>query len=179
MSDLIRIAPGTITAYALLTTDSYLVSNWTRVSDMGIADEWSATQTDNPMLQEHVPSLEVGAGGFYGKHSGIITFSLLTPLMRDYLENTLLGGNGIAAVTAYLHSPRIGDNNGFAVFQGEMISPYAVNAESSFRRFSDHYYTANDYIFRRGRLVTVSYLLLESGDYLLLETGDKLALEQQ
>ena len=179
MSSLIRIGAGTITAYDLLSDDSYLVSEWDRLSDMPSSVSWSASQPELGITAEWIGGLGKGTGGFYGGHSGIVEFFILTPLMRDYLENTLLGGNGIATVTVYLHNPRLADNDGFAVYQGELLTPYAANAESSHTRFNDFAYTNNQYLFRRGTLATVSNLLLEDGDYLLLESGEKISLENQ
>jgi hypothetical protein len=179
MANEIRIAAGTVDAYDLLSTDSYLVSEWTRTSDMPPSVQWSATQPDKGVLGEFIAGLGKGTGGFYGGVSGVIEFFLLTPLMREYLETTLLGGNGIATVTAYLHNPRLGDNSGFAVYQGELLSPYIANSEAEHTRFNNVMYSNNQYLFKRGELVTISNLLLESGDYLLLETGDKLSLETQ
>lgn len=163
MSRLIRIAAGAIDAYDLLSTDSYLVSEWARLDDMPSSVTWSASQPELGLLTEHVQGLGKGTGGFYGDASGIIEFFILTPYMRDYLENTLLGGNGIATVTAYLHNPRFADNDGFAVYQGVLLSPYLANADTAHTRFNDKMYTNNQYLFTRGTLTALPVLASISG----------------
>jgi len=163
MSRLIRLAAGQVSAYDLLTTDSYLLHEWTRLSDMRSSVSWSASQPELGLLTEHVQGLGKGSGGFYGGASGIVEFFVLTPQMRDYLEATILGGNGIAEVTAYLHNPRFADNDGFAVYQGELLSPYIANADSSHTRFNDVAYTNNQYLFRRGTLIPLPVLASISG----------------
>lgn len=176
MSDLIRIAQGHVSAYTLLTTDSYLVSNWARTSDMKSHISWRCSQPEGGELRtEFVQGLGVGTGGFYGGYSGILEFMLLTPQMRNYIEETLLYDAGISAVTVYAHAPHFGDNEGFAVFQGELVSPYAINAEGSYSRFSDRHYTNNQYLFRRGNLVQLEVLATLDGDVLSTLDGNYLA----
>ncbi len=144
------------------------------------ANYWSASQPEGAeLLRELVTGLGVGTGGYYGLYSGLIEFFILTPQMREYLEETILGGNGVAAVTVYLHNPRIGTNSGFAAYQGELVSPYVLNSEASYTRFSDRTYANNQYLFRRGTVQADNLLLLESGDAILLENGNTIALEAQ
>ena len=177
MSSSIRLANGTLTANDLLTTSSYLVSNWTRQTDMMVsaAIQWRASQPENGVTQEMASSLEKGSGKFIGLVSGTIEFFYMTEDMRQYVHNTIMGGSPVSLVTAYLHHPL----DGFQVYQGELLTPFAANAETPHTRFSDEIYTNNQYLFRRGTQVTTSELLLESGDFMLLETGGNILLEQQ
>lgn len=150
MSDLIRLAAGTIAAATLTSTSSYLVTNFPRQTDMPVSVYWSTSQPEIGVQQQVRNSLEVGSGGYYGKVSGIIEFFILTEDMRQYLYTTIMGSSPIAAVTAYLHHPV----DGFQVYQGELLTPYAANAETSYTRFNDDFYTNNQYLFRRGTKVT-------------------------
>lgn len=173
MSDLIRIANGTVSPSTLLATASYLVSNWTRQTDMTAGDYWSCSQPEEGELkQEYRGGLEVGSGKFYGNVSGIFEFFILTEDMRQYIHSTIMNNQPVAPVTVYAHHAI----DGFQVYQGELLTPYAANAESSYSRFDDAYYTNNQYLFRRGSRVS-DYLLLEAGDFILLESGDKILLE--
>lgn len=176
MSNLIRVASGVLDAYTILNTSSYLVENWTRQSDMQPEDFWFTTQPEKGALQSFVGGLEVGSGGYYGKFSTIIEFFHCTPLMRDYIENTILDGNGTGVVTVAVHNPRYAD---FQVYTGELISPFATNAEGSVTRDNDERYSNMQYLFKRGTRLTVSYLLLESGDNLLTENDSLITLETQ
>ena len=97
--------------------------------------------------------------------------------MREYLEETILGGNGIARVTAYLHDPRKGADSGFVALVGELISPYILNSEASYTRFSDRTYANNQYLFRRGSAATVNVLLLADGSSELLLADGVTTLE--
>lgn len=175
MSRLIRIAAGAIDAYDLLSTDSYLVSEWARLDDMPSSVSWSASQPELGLLTEHVQGLGKGTGGFYGDASGIIEFFVLTPYMRDYLENTLLGGNGIAPVTAYLHNPRFADNDGFAVYQGVLLSPYLANADTAHTRFNDKIYTNNQYLFTRGTLTPLEVIATLDTEVITTLAGEYIA----
>lgn len=175
MSDSIRLASGTLTANDLLTTSSYLVNNWTRQTDMTAGVQWRCSQPENGVMQEMASSLESGSGKFIGLVSGVLEFFYMTEDMRQYVHTTIMGSSPVALVTAYLHHPI----DGFQVYQGELVTSFAANAETSHTRFSDAIYTNNQYLFRRGTQVTTSELLLESGDFMLLETGDKILLEQQ
>ena len=174
MSYAIRLGAGNIPAYTFLNDDSYLISNWARVADMPAAIYWLATQPDLPLLQEYRPSLEVGAGRFVGRFASALTFWILTEDMRQYIHNTIMGGNPTAQVTAYLEHPI----NGFGVYVGELVSPYTANT-GTFTRFDQNIYSANTFPFQRATLKTISYLLQENGDYILQENGDKIVLEQQ
>jgi hypothetical protein len=142
---------------------------------MSSSVSWSASQPELGVQSEFVAGLGKGTGGFYGGFSGVVEFFILTPMMRNYLESTLLGGNGIATVTAYLHNPRYADNDGFAVYQGELTSPYAANAESSYTRFNDFAYTNNQYLFRRGSITSLEILGTISGLALGTLAGEYIA----
>ena len=175
MSNLIRLVSGVVSAYTLLNTPSSLVENFPRQTDMTPAVSWSASQPEFGVQQQIRTGAEIGSGGYYGKLSGVLEFFILTEDMRQYLHNTIMGGKPIASVTAYLHHPV----DGFQVYQGELLTPYAANAETTHTRVNDDYYTNNQYLFRRGTKVTISYLLQENGDYLLQENGDRIVLENQ
>jgi hypothetical protein len=174
MSRLIRLGAGNISAYDLLNTDSYLVTNFTYQSDMGNSIEWLCVQ-NTVLLQERRQGLEIGTGGYYGKPSCQIEFPSLTSLMRQYIDTEIMSNKPIAQVTMYLDHPI----NGFGVYTGELVSPFAVDAETTFDRYDSTYYNNNQYLFRRATENTTSELLLESGDFILLESGDKILLEQQ
>lgn len=151
MSNLIRIAAGNITANDLLTTSSHLVSNWTRQTDMSAAVQWRSSQPEFGVTQEFAAGLEVGSGKFYGKMSGVIEFFYLTEDMRQYIHNTIMASSPIAPITAYLHHPL----DGFQAYQGELVTPFAANAETNYSRFDDSIYNNNQYLFRRGTQVSL------------------------
>lgn len=166
MSDsLIRIAPGEVSAYTLLTTDSYLVRNWTRTTDMlNTAWEWRASQPDKGLQQEIVPSLGRGGGGYYGSYSGLISFFVATPQMRQYIFETIMQSSPIAMVTAYLHTPNDAyDFDEMQVVYGELVSPIASNAESDYTRFSNKMYHTLQFQIRRAELVRLTVLTTLSG----------------
>lgn len=174
MSSLIRIAAGTVTENDLMNTSSYLVENWTRQTDMSTSDYWSCSQPEGgEFKQEFRAGLEVGSGKFYGLVSGILEFFVMTEDMRQYVHETIMSSKPIAAVTVYAHHAI----DGFQVYQGELVTPFAANSEASYSRFDDAYYTNNQYLFRRGTRISNSYLVLSTGDYLLLSTGDKVIVE--
>lgn len=175
MSQLIRIASGAVSAYDLLNDENSLVINWTRYDDMPTAVYWSASQPEFGVQAEFVAGLGKGTGGFYGGYSCVLQFFLMTAQMRDYVENTLLNGNGIGRVTAYLHNPRFTDNDGFAVYQGELVSPFAANAESTYTRYGEKLYSNNQYLFRRGTLVSLEILGTISGLALGTLAGEYIA----
>lgn len=174
MSTSIRIGAGNIPAYTFLNTSSYLVTNWTRQTDMRPGVDWLVTQPDQPMLQQYRPSLEIGAGRFVGRFATSLTFWFLTEDMRQYIDTNIMSNKPTAQVTAYVEHPI----NGFGVYVGELITPYAANT-GTFRRFDQNIYTENTYLFARATLKTIDYLLQENGDYLLQENGDRIVLEQQ
>lgn len=173
--DNIRIATGHIGAYDLSNTAAHLVINWSRTSDMTASDHWHATQPDQGVQRIHRRSREIGAGGFYGGYSGILEFFALTTEMIEYIEGTILGGNGISKSTIFV---RVGKQS-YKYFQGELVSPFALDAGSDYTPAGEAYTTNTQYLFRRGTELTVSNLLLESGDLILLENGDNIALENQ
>ena len=176
MNKLIRIAPGIVTAFDLLADATSVVIDWTRQTDMNGRDQWQVSQPQFGVRAEVVPSLEKGSGRFYGGYSGVLDFFTLTEDMQNYIRDTIMGDSPIALVTAYLYDDY---NRQYAVFQGEMLSPHLANAEGEYSPFGFERFVNNQYLFRRGTLVTVSYLLLETGDVLLTEAGDKIVLEQQ
>lgn len=178
-ADLIRLAQGHISAYDLLSNDDYVVLNWIRTADMSSELHWMATQPEIGVQAEFVPSLAVGSGNFYGGYSGVVEFFILSPLMRDYLEETFLDDKGVAAVTAYLHDPRSGSNSGYRVFQGELISPFSLNAETTYTRFSDNTYANVQYLFRRGLPVSLEVLATISDAVITTLSGEYLATLDQ
>ena len=146
MSLSIRLWNGTITANDLLTTSTYLVSNWTRQTDMSASIQWRCSQPENGVTQEMASSLESGSGKFIGQVSGTIDFFYMTEDMRQFVHNIIMGGSPVSLVTAYLHHPL----DGFQVYQGELLTPFAANAETAHTRVNNDIYTNNQYLFRRG-----------------------------
>lgn len=172
MSYDIRLANGDVTVSDLLGTDDYLVSNFPRQVDMQPIDQWLAVQPNEPLLQTFEPSLEVGSGNYYGLFATAIEFTTLTEGQRRYIHTTIMGGKPVAKVTAYLEHPI----NGFGVYTGQLLTPYAANSQG-FSRYDQRLYTINTYLFQRATAKTGGRLLLESGSHLLLESGDKIFLE--
>jgi len=170
MSRLIRLWNGTISENDLLNTSSYLVTSYTRQTDMAAATQWQASQPEFGVTQELAAGLEVGSGKFYGGVSGIIQFFYLTEDMRQFIDDNIMSNAPIAAVTAYLHHPI----DGFQVYQGELVTPFAANAETSYTRFSDAIYSNNQYLFRRGTKISDSYLIDESSNFIVDEDGNKI-----
>lgn len=165
----IRLWNGTISENDLLNTSSYLVSNWTRQTDMSAGVQWRCSQPENGVMQEMASSLEKGSGKFIGQVSGVIDFFYMTEDMRQFVHDTIMGSSPVSLVTAYLHHPL----DGFQVYQGELLTPFAANAETSHTRFSDAIYTNNQYLFRRGTRISDSYLIDENSDFLVDELGFK------
>lgn len=150
--DNIRIATGHIDAYDLANTAAYKVIDWTRTSDMTASDSWQATQPDKGLQRQHRASLEVGVGGFYGGYSGILEFFTLTTGMIEYIEGTILGSNGISKATIFV---RVGKQS-YKYFQGELVSPFALDAESDYEVAGETHTTNTQYLFRRGAEITLS-----------------------
>lgn len=177
MSDeLIRIAPGQVTAYELLTTDSYLVSNWPRTSDMPADLHWQASQPEKGLQQELVTSLGRGGGGYYGSYSGLISFFILTPFMRQYLFETIMQSSPVAMITAYLHTPNDAyDFDEMQVVYGEMLSPIASNAESDYARFTNRIYHTLQYPINRAEIQRLNVLTTLSGAILTTLDGKMIA----
>lgn len=169
MSNLIRLGAGIMGANALLATDSYLITDWTRTADMSASDEWFATEPEKGMRSEHVASLELGVGGFYGNYSGMIEFVMLTPLMRDYIEGTVLGGIGIGVVTAYLHNPR--DPYEMDVFRCEMVSPLVLGNDE-YERWDNNRYWNVRYALRRATVQPLFLLQVGTTSQILSSDGD-------
>lgn len=161
MTDQTRLVAGhSISASALLGNDAYLVANWTRTSDMESSDEWLALDPERGMRQQQVAGVSLGTGGFYGGYTGVIEFLMLTPQMRDYLENDILNNVGIGKVTIYTHDPR--DQYQMNVFQCEMVSPFATGKDS-YERFDDTRYWNVRYELRRGVVLPVRALRASAG----------------
>lgn len=175
MSDLIRIAAGQVAAYDLLNTSSYLVSNFPRQSDMTSAQYWSASQPNKMLSRETRSSLGVGGGNYYGGYNGEIAFFMLTEDMRSYIHETIMSSKPYARVTLAAYT----DMQGFQVLTGELINPFATNAESSYETFGYELTHTNVYLFRRGSVLTVANLLAENSAVLITEDSIRLALEQQ
>jgi hypothetical protein len=168
------MATGTVTAYDLLNTSSNLLSNWTRQSDQTV--DWIATLPEFGMRRPLAGGLDIGSGKFTGLYSAIIEFPFLTENMQQYIHTTLMEDSPIAIVTVYAYDDYA---RAASVFTGELVAPYAANSEQSYSPFGSSLFTNNQYLFRAGTKITVSNLLLESGDYLLLENGNKISLEGQ
>jgi hypothetical protein len=154
--DNIRLASGTVTAYTLLTTSSYLVTNWTRVSDMPASIDWLASQPEYGAARRFVPSLAVGSGKRVGKFNTVLSFFQLTTGMRNYIEHTLLSSNGIGAITCYIHLPE--DENVFAVCTGELVSPYHADSDLTYTRVNDELDVNVQYGLRRLTISTIEVL---------------------
>lgn len=176
MSELIRLGAGQIAAFDLLNTSGYLVSNFPRQSDMVASQYWSASQPNKMLLRETRPSLGRGGGNYYGGFSGAFNFFMLTEDMRHYIHNTIMGGKPYATVTVYMQTTV---DDGFQVMVGELVNPFATNAESDYETFGYEMTHTNSYLFRRGRIITEEALLLEDGTELLLEDGTPILLENQ
>jgi hypothetical protein len=171
MTDSIRLAAGTVTAFDLLTTDSYLVTQYTRTSDMTPAMHWLATQPEGAELKRQWRGgFEVGSGNWYGGFNGALVFSILTIGMRDTIENTLLGGKGVAKVTAYLHAPQAAQSQEMIVVLGELVSPFRQESDT-YTYFDGKLYHTVRYDFRRGSEVTLQVLATEDDNILTTESG--------
>lgn len=173
--DVLRMASGDVTAFDLLNTASYVIADWAIQADQSDVS-WGATMPDFGMRVTFGPGLEVGSGKAISGYSGIIDFFALTENMQQYVHSTILNNKFSAKVTVYAYSDY---DRALAVFTGELLAPYVVNSESTYRPFGHKVFTNNQFVFRDGIKKSASYLLLETGDYLLLETGDKIALEGQ
>lgn len=176
MSNLIRLAAGQVSVFTLLNTDSYLVTNFPRQSDMPSSVSWSASQPNKMLMQEERASLGIGGANFYGGYFGELALFIQTPLMRSYIFETIMGGKPRARVTVYMATTL----SGFQALTGELVAPFALNAESDFETAGYEITHSNVFTFTRGRVVIdpTPLLLLGNGtDFLLLGNGtDKLAL---
>lgn len=177
MSERIRLAAGQVTAYELLSNDDYLVNNFPRQADMTASVLWRASQPDKMLMQELRPSLGRGGGNFYGNYSGELAFYRLSEDMRQYLYTTIMSSKPFATVTVYMATTL----SGFQVMVGELVAPFASNADTDFSTMGYEHTHSNVFTFRRGRILTVSNLLLGDGEsYLLLGNGiDRLSLGGQ
>lgn len=175
MSDLIRLAAGQVAAYTLLNSDGYLVTEFPRQSDMGASVYWSASQPNKMLMQEERPSLGIGGANFVGGYFGELAIFIATPEMRSYIFETIMGSKPRARVTAYMMTTL----SGFQVLTGELVAPYALNAESDFETAGYELTHTNVFTFTRGRILTEDSLLLEDGTDLLLEDGTPILLEVQ
>jgi hypothetical protein len=175
MSDLIRIAPGLVTAYDLLNTDSYLVKNWARTSDMlNTSRVWSASQPEKPLERETVKGLGLGTGAFYGGYSGTFNIFVATPLMRQYLFETVMQSRPVAPVTVYMQASQTAfDDSEFAVLYGEI-------ERVDYTRFNDRLFHTIQFEFRRGEILEPVVLAYADGETpLLLGNGNYLAFGNQ
>lgn len=170
MSRLIRLTEGEIAANTLLSTSSYLVTNWARTADMGAADSWLAVQPEQGLVREQVQSLEVGAGGYYGRYSGVLEFFQLTTQMRDYIEDTILNGRGIGKISAFLHTPKSPFE--MDVFWGQMISPFRTGNTDYFR-YSDGRYWNVQYVINRAVEQTVTVFGFSATEIFSLSDNDE------
>lgn len=144
--EVLRMATGDVTAYELLNTDAYLLSNWTRQTDQSYID-WTATMPERGMTAPFVGGLERGSGILYGNYSGIIEFFLLTELMQQYITTNILNDKPIEIVTVYAYDDF---SRELAVFTGEMVAPYAANAETTYTPSGHRVFANNQYGFRSG-----------------------------
>ena len=94
--------------------------------------------------------------------------------MRQYIDTNIMSNNASAKVTAYLEHPI----NGFGVYVGELVTPYAANT-GTFNRFDNNIYSSNVYIFRRATLKTIAVLGTQSGNALGTANGSVIATEDQ
>lgn len=163
----IRLASGIVAPNTLLTTDSYLVTNWSRVSDMPASIDWTVSQSDKGAQRRFSPSLSLGSGKRLGKYSTLLSFFQLTTLMRSYIEDTILSGNGIGVVTAYVATPN--DSEVFAVYTGELTSPYHLESDLSYTRVTDELDVNVQYQLSRLTLTTISVLSVGSNMVLVDE----------
>lgn len=149
-----RIASGDVTAYALLNTSSYLLSNWTIQTDQNNI-EWSATLPEYGMRAPFVGGLELGSGMLYGNYSGVIEFFLLTELMQQYITTSIMNDKPIEIVTLYAYDDF---SRELAVFTGELIAPYAANAEATYRPAGHRIFANNQYLFKGGTKKQISVI---------------------
>jgi hypothetical protein len=166
----IRIAQGQVTAYELLSNDAYLVSEWTRTSDMNPSVYWSASQPDKPLERPKAPqAMGLGAGRFYGGYSGVFSFFMTTPLMRQYLFETLMGSRPVAAVTVYMQASQGGfDDSEFQVLYGEI-------ERMEYERFNDDFFMNVRYEFRRGTVQELEVITTLAGATLTTLSGQELS----
>ena len=149
-----RIASGDVTAYALVNTSSYLLSNWTIQTDQNNV-EWRASMPEYGMRAPFVGGLELGSGVLYGNYSGVIEFFLLTQNMQQYIHTSILNDKPIEIVTVYAYDDF---SRELAAFTGELISPHAANAELTYRPAGHTIYANNQYLFRGGTKKLISVL---------------------
>lgn len=175
MSREIRIAPGDITAYALLDNDNYLVTSWPLQT--GQTTFWRASQPDKGEMRRQMrPSLSRGSGKWVGLWAGVIEFWTLDGSMREYINETIMVNKPIATVTAYLHATEF---EHLQIFTGELVTPHAANSENEYQRFDDVLYHGNRYILRRATRKQITVLAATSGHALLATSNEALAVEQQ
>jgi hypothetical protein len=144
--EITRIAFSDITAYALLNTSSYLLTNWTRQSDMSAAIQWKASMPEFGMRRNWQGGMELGSGAFNSPYSGVIDFFILTPLMQDYL-NTQMSDKGAAVVTLLAYDDYTRTTE---VFGGELVSPHVLNADGAYSPFGATTFSNNQYGFFGG-----------------------------
>lgn len=165
----IRIAAGQVTAYELLSNDAHLVSEWTRTSDMPSSTYWSAAQPEKPLERPNAPkAMGLGTGRFYGGYSGLFNFFMTTPLMRQYLFESLMGSRPVAAVTVYMQATQGAfENAEFQVLYGEI-------ERVAYERWNDDIYHTVQYEFRRGTVLDLEVLSTLAGAPLTTLSGQHL-----
>ena len=100
----IRVAAGHIAQSTILGSSSYLLENLPIQSD-SVYPHWQGWIEGN--VSDGVIEVALsGAGGLYGKLSGTLTLSVLTPDMQDYWFTNIMQGKYRAPVTLYFHHPR-------------------------------------------------------------------------
>lgn len=170
----IRMASGEVTAYALLNTDSYVIADWTRQADQTYVD-WVAVMPEYGMRAPFVGGIELGSGIQYGNYSGVIEFVFLTENMQQYININILNSKPVEIVTVYAYDDY---TRALAVFVGELVSPHMANAEGSYSPFGHKQFTNNQYLLKSATKKSISYLLAETGNRLVTEAGIPIALEQ-
>jgi hypothetical protein len=170
-----RLSTGTITAYALLNTSSYLLSNWTIQTDQTYID-WQASLPEYGMRTQFQGGLELGSGRRVSPYSGVLDFFLLTEDMQSYIYTDILNSKPVELVTFSAYDD---ETREVSVFTGEMVAPYFANAEATYKPNGHRVFSNSQYLVRGCTKIEPSYLLLTTGDYLLLTTGGKLGLVEQ
>lgn len=171
-----RLASGAITAYALLNTASYVIADWTIQADQSAAIQWQAALPEFGMRSQFQGGLELGSGRRVSPYSGVLEFFLLTANMQQYIYTDILNSKPVELVTFSAYDD---ETRAVAVYTGEMVAPYFANAEATYTPNGHRVFSNNQYLLRGCTKLTVSNILLESGDYLLLESGDNISLETQ
>ena len=150
MSTDIRLASGALTAFDFLADSTNIVTSFPTQSDQQIAYKWFARQPDKALQSMFRDGFGDASGKTVTKLMSIIEFDVLTIEMRQYIRDTIMGGKQIALVTMYIAHAE----NGFGVYQGTLVSPFATNSDLTYERFSDDQYNNVQYRFQKGVLST-------------------------